>query len=106
MKVLMTNAHLGEGFVEQLEEEFPDVEFLTAISIEDQLREAPKADAICGWPSSPKVVEAAARLRWIHCPGTGIDKIMEELPELADSDVVLTNARGPMPIQWQTMCFG
>ena len=38
MKVLMTNAHLGEGFVEQLQEEFPEVEFLTALSIEEQLQ--------------------------------------------------------------------
>lgn len=95
MKVLMTNAHLGEGFVEQLQSEFPQVEFLTAISVEEQLREAADADAICGWPDSPAVVEAARQLRWIHCPGTGIDKIMAELPALADSDVVLTNARGP-----------
>lgn len=95
MKVLMTNAHLGDGFVERLQAEFPDVEFLTAMSVEEQLREAANADVICGWPDSPEVVEAAARLRWIHCPGTGIDKIMAELPALADSDVVLTNARGP-----------
>ena len=95
MKVLMTNAHLGEGFVEQLQSEFPQVEFCTAISVEEQLREAADADVICGWPDSPEVVEAASQLRWIHCPGTGIDKIMAELPTLADSDVVLTNARGP-----------
>ena len=95
MKALMTNAHLGDGFVEQLQGEFPEVEFVTAISVEEQLREAVDADLICGWPDSPDVIEAASRLRWIHCPGTGIDKIMEELPELADSDVVLTNARGP-----------
>ena len=95
MKVLMTNAHLGDGFVEQLQTEFPEVEFVTAISKEEQLSAAADADAICGWPDSPEVVEAASRLRWIHCPGTGIDKIMAELPSLADSDVVLTNARGP-----------
>ena len=95
MKVLMTNAHLGDGFVEQLQAEFPEVEFVTAISKEEQLSAAGDADVICGWPDSPEVVEAASRLRWIHCPGTGIDKIMAELPSLADSDVVLTNARGP-----------
>ena len=71
MRVLMTNAHLGEGFVEQLQAEFPQVEFLTAISVEEQLQEAPNADVICGWPDSPEVVEAASRLRWIHCPGHG-----------------------------------
>ncbi len=95
MKVLMTNAHLGDGFVEQLQAEFPEVEFITAMSVDEQLSAAGDADVICGWPDSPEVVEAASRLRWIHCPGTGIDKIMAELPSLADSDVVLTNARGP-----------
>ncbi len=95
MKVLMTNAHLGDGFVCQLQTEFPEVEFLTAMSVEEQLSAAGDADVICGWPDSPEVVAAASRLRWIHCPGTGIDKIMAELPSLADSDVVLTNARGP-----------
>ena len=95
MKVLMTDAHLGDSFVEQLQAEFPQVEFIAATNIEEQLREAADADVICGWPDSPDVVEAASRLRWIHCPGTGIDKIMAEMPTLADSDVVLTNARGP-----------
>lgn len=95
MKVLMTNDHLGDGFVEQLRAEFPQADFLTAMGVEEQLREAADADVICGWPSSPAVVKAATRLRWIHCPGTGIDKIMADLPSLADSDVVLTNARGP-----------
>src|SRR5207249_7314414 len=37
---------------------------------------------------------AAKRLRWIHEPGTGIDKY-QAIPELVASDVVLTNARGP-----------
>ncbi len=95
MKVLITNAHLGEGFVEQLQSEFPQAEFITAMGMDEQLREASDADVICGWPDSAEVIEAAPHLRWIHCPGTGIDKIMEELPALADSDVVLTNARGP-----------
>ena len=34
------------------------------------------------------------RLRWVHCLGAGIDQIVS-VSELVDSDVVLTNARGP-----------
>ena len=34
-------------------------------------------------------------MKWIHCPGTGIDRITEGIPGLASSDVVLTNCRGP-----------
>ncbi|MBP3043727.1 D-2-hydroxyacid dehydrogenase [Arthrobacter jiangjiafuii] len=35
---------------------------------------------------------AADSLRWIHVPAAGVDKLL--FPELAASDVVLTNARG------------
>lgn len=95
MKALITDAHLGEAFIEQLRAEFPDVDFIAPETEREQIAHAADADLICGWPSSVAVIEAAARLRWIHCPGTGIDKIMADLPALADSDVVLTNARGP-----------
>ncbi len=95
MKVLVTDAHLGDAFVDELRAEFPQVEFVSAGETDEQLRHATDSDVICGWPSSVHVIEAASRLRWIHCPGTGIDKIMADLPSLADSDVVLTNARGP-----------
>ena len=95
MKTLITDAHLGEAFIEQLRAEFPEVDFIAPETEREQIAHAADADLICGWPSSTAVIEAAARLRWIHCPGTGIDKIMADLPSLADSDVVLTNARGP-----------
>ncbi|MCH8870981.1 MAG: D-2-hydroxyacid dehydrogenase [Chloroflexi bacterium] len=95
LKVMVTHTHLGDDFVDNLRSEFPDVDFQLAMTNEEQLQAAPEADIICGWPSSKEVLEAAHRLRWIHCPGTGIDAIMKNLPELADSDVVLTNARGP-----------
>ena len=95
MKALITDAHLGEAFIEQLRAEFPDVDFIAPATEQEQIAQAADADLICGWPSSVAVIEAAVRLRWIHCPGTGIDKIMADLPSLADSDVVLTNARGP-----------
>lgn len=35
---------------------------------------------------------AARRLRWVHAASAGVDNVM--FPELRDSDVVLTNARG------------
>ena len=94
MKALITDAHLGEAFIDELRAEFPDVDFIAPATEQEQIAHAADADLICGWPSSVAVIEAA-RLRWIHCPGTGIDKIMADLPSLADSDVVLTNARGP-----------
>ncbi len=92
MKVVVTSL-FGDGFEESLKSEFPSVEFVFARSQEDQAREIKDADAYLGAPNRD-VFLAADHLRWLHCPGTGIDKLTE-IPEIVDSDVVLTNARGP-----------
>ncbi len=92
MKVVVTGL-FGDGFEESLKSEFPGVEFVFAVAQEDQAREIKDADAYMGMPSRD-VFLAADHLRWLHCPGTGIDKFTE-IPEIVDSDVVLTNARGP-----------
>jgi phosphoglycerate dehydrogenase-like enzyme len=47
----------------------------------------------CG-PLTPELFRAARRLRWVHYPGTGVDWLAN-VPEFVQSDVVLTNARGP-----------
>ena len=73
--------------------QFPDATIVLAIGAENQMREIADADAIYGLPSRD-VFRAARKLRWIHNPGTGIDTILS-IPELVDSDVVLTNALGP-----------
>ena len=92
MKIVVTSL-FGDGFEESLNSEFPSVEFVYATSQEDQAREIKDADAYLGAPNRD-VFLAADHLRWLHCPGTGIDKLTE-IPEIVDSDVVLTNARGP-----------
>ena len=92
MKIVVAGL-FGEGFEDSLRDEFPGVEFAFAVSDEEQAREIKDADAYMGMPSR-EVFVAADHLRWLHCPGTGIDKYTE-IPELVDSDVVLTNARGP-----------
>ena len=92
MKVVVAGL-FGDGFEDGLRSEFPDVDFAFAASDEDQAREIKDADAYMGMPSRETFL-AAEHLRWLHCPGTGIDKYTE-IPEIVDSDVVLTNARGP-----------
>lgn len=92
MKVVVTGL-FGDGFEESLVSEFTDVDFVFVSSDEDQAREIEDADALMGTPNR-EVFRAARRLRWMHCPGTGIDKLTA-IPEVVDSDVVLTNARGP-----------
>jgi phosphoglycerate dehydrogenase-like enzyme len=91
MKVLIA-FHIGEGFLEDLRGTFPQVEFRSAMTVEQQLREVVDADVFFGMPKG-EVLLAAKRLRWLHCPGTGIDQIAS-IPQLVNSDVVVTNARG------------
>lgn len=85
---------MGEGFLDDLRAGFPDVTFHLATDAEEQMRYIAEADVFFGFPSH-EVYLAARRLRWLHCPGTGVDAILSAIPELVDSDVILTNARGP-----------
>ncbi len=82
-----------ERFVDELRAAFPAVAFVATSSPEEQMEVVRDADVIFGWPTR-ELLLAAERLRWVHCPGTGIDDLTR-IPELAESDVVLTNARGP-----------
>ena len=97
MKIVMTRTPSEEAaeveFVKELQADFPAVTFEAAQTVEEQMRLIRDSDAYYGWPSRD-VFLAAERLRWLHCPGTGIDRITA-IPELIDSDVVLTNSRGP-----------
>ena len=92
MKVVVASL-FGGGFEERLTKEFPELDFVFAASEEDQAAEIKDADVFMGSPSRD-VFLASDRLRWLHCPGTGIDKL-SSIPEIVNSDVVLTNARGP-----------
>ena len=92
MKIVVAGL-FGDGFEDSLTSEFPNLQFAFAPSEDEQAREIKDADVFLGTPSRA-VFLASDRLRWMHCPGTGIDKLTE-IPEVVDSDVVLTNARGP-----------
>ena len=92
MKVLMGYS-LGEEFLSDLRTSFPNVTFQPAYSEEEQKRHVRDADVFFGWPTRGVFLEAQ-HLRWVHCPGTGVDRITK-VPEIVNSDVILTNARGP-----------
>ncbi len=92
MKVLVGTG--GDTLMEALRAEFGDVEFVPAGSPEERVERIRVADAYYGPPLSVEAFGAAKRLRWIQHIGTGVDWLLD-LPELVDSDVVLTNCRGP-----------
>ena len=70
-----------------------ELRYATAATLPDAIEDA---DGLFLWDFfSPAVREAwgrATRLRWIHVAAAGIDTLL--FPELVDSDVVVTNARG------------
>ena len=97
MKIVVTSVRgpntQDDEFAEELKATYPDVDFQVANTEEEEKRHIRDADVYFGWPSRD-VFRAAEQLRWIQCPGTGVDKLTA-VPELIDSDIVLTNTRGP-----------
>ena len=67
-----------------------------ARSVDDAIEAVREADAMLVWDFRselvPKVWPSARRLRWIHAASAGVDAVMT--PEVAASDVVVTNSRG------------
>jgi phosphoglycerate dehydrogenase-like enzyme len=59
-------------------------------------RAAPHADVILNWTGSRELLRRvwrmAPRVRWVHSRSAGLDELL--FPELAESPVILTNARG------------
>ena len=91
MKVVLAY-DLGDEFVKDLRATFPKVDFRIAYSKEEQLREVPDAEVQFG-EIDRDVFLAAKRLRWFQYIGIGFDHIVESIPELVKSDVVMTNCR-------------
>ncbi|MDO8485290.1 MAG: hypothetical protein Q7S35_10145, partial [Candidatus Limnocylindrales bacterium] len=92
VKVVVGSTHLGDFFARQLTDAFPEVEFTAAYDDASQRKASADADVFFGWPSRD-VFLASKKLRWIHCPGMGIDRIVA-IKEIVDSDVIVTNAPG------------
>jgi phosphoglycerate dehydrogenase-like enzyme/glyoxylase-like metal-dependent hydrolase (beta-lactamase superfamily II) len=68
----------------------PAVLFVPARDAEEAAKLAADADAVLGF-CTPGIVKAGKGLRWIQVGSAGMEK--DQLPELADSKVVLTDAR-------------
>ena len=100
MKILLTVDKRVSGFEQDLEffEKlnlmFPEIQFDVAESIDQEKRSIVDTDIYYGSISNEVFLETR-KLKWIHLPGTGVDKIIKSIPSLGDSDVVLTNCRGP-----------
>ena len=91
-KVVIGSDHLGREFIDELRGLHPEVEFVAAYEEPEQQDAASDADVFFGWPSLASF-QAARQLKWMACPGTGVDKIVA-IPEIVASGIPLTNAPG------------
>jgi len=72
--------------------EVPDLKIARAETPDQILAEIADADVFFGFPTA-EVVAAAPKLRWIQSPSAGVEYVAK-VPELVESDVILTNTRG------------
>ena len=88
-KVLVTNEWMV-GLVDALRRELPAVEFIVPDTEEQKLAAAADAEVALGSVTA-ELLAAAPRLKWVQSGSAGVEWIP---PELADTDVVVTNTRG------------
>jgi len=92
LKVVIGTDHVGTQYADELIDSFPDIDFVVAYGVDEHVEAIRDADAFFGWPNA-EAFEAAEQLKWIACPGMGIDKIVA-YQNIVDSDVPITNAPG------------
>ena len=92
LKVVIGTDHVGTHYAGELIDSFPDIDFVVAYDPADHVEAVKGADAFFGWPND-EAFAAADQLKWIACPGMGIDKIVA-YQSIVDSKVPITNAPG------------
>ena len=78
--------------VAALAREFPDVRFDDPATREECEALLPEADVVLGFALRPHNFARASRVRWVHSTAAGVGHLL--FPELVDSPIVVTNARG------------
>ena len=93
MKVLITRTQINmEEAIPDLEREFPGVEFVYCAERSKVPEMVGDADVYFGGLNR-EIFLAAKNLKWIQSSSTGINPYLA-IPELVESDVLLTSARG------------
>jgi len=90
MNILIASDHLGKDFGRKLQDIYPEAHFIDAFSEEDQLNHILETEVYFGFPSK-KIIELGKNIKWLACPGTGIDKIVNYKTSI-NSNTVITNA--------------
>ena len=82
MKVVL-NFDLGKAFVNDLKASFPEVNFKSVDTHEEEIREIVDAEVQFG-VITREAFDAAKKLRWFHFIGMGFDGYKINFPEMFD----------------------
>ena len=89
MRIPVTDSWIARH-VEEIRGDFPAVEFVIPDSDEEKTAAAADAEVASGSVTA-KLLAAAPRLKWVHSTSAGVEWMP---PELAATDIVVTNTRG------------
>jgi phosphoglycerate dehydrogenase-like enzyme len=87
---MVVGKELDADRIATLRETFPEVAFASFLDAPESMRDA---DAFIGRIPPDAYALSGDRLRWVHSPGAGIDKIIA-VPGIVESEIVVTNTRG------------
>lgn len=76
---------------ESLRNSFPQLHVVIARNEETFSEEIAGCEILVSWKIQPEDFARCRKLRWIHCPATGVAQLLS--PGLAESDVIVTNGR-------------
>lgn len=92
MKVLVL-PDWSRQFCDSLKQTSPDIEFVTPGSEADIAAHIRDSEVLFGYPTSEQF-DSAAGLKWIQTLDAGMEGLFNPVPQVAESDVIVTNARG------------
>lgn len=92
-KVTIVTTHdLDEHLIDKIKSVGPGIDLIVAPDRQAAEEVIDKADALFGAKVTRESLRRAKRLKWIQTSSAGIERIL--FPELVESDIILTNARG------------
>jgi phosphoglycerate dehydrogenase-like enzyme len=91
MKLVVANGWDPEG-LEDVKRDFPQIDWVEGKTPEALTEHVVDAEIVYGHVTSEHV-NAAQNLKWVHSHSAGVDWVLN-VPELIDSDIVVTNTTG------------
>ena len=86
-------AEFGIPYYNELRVEHPDLNLIGAFSDNEIMKEIDSAEIVFGYPTEAQFAKAKS-LKWIQTLDAGMEGLFNTIPEIIQSDILVTNARG------------